>query len=142
MLQKPSHESEPTVWRMPRIYTDESGESRWGEVAFPLKPGKLGSVSERIPCDGVYLRYTPGTFVSEPHVAPRRQIVVGLNSLTEVTTSTNSSLRFGSGDCMQVALTASIRLPPWLTATSLQLAPSPTFSKVRLRPKVRPKVHT
>ncbi|EOD19046.1 hypothetical protein EMIHUDRAFT_255753 [Emiliania huxleyi CCMP1516] len=58
MEHPPNSGDDPDAWRMIRLY-DDGKESFWGEASFPLKPGgAIGKLSDKIPCDGIYLRYT------------------------------------------------------------------------------------
>ena len=98
MEHPPSTDADPAAWRMVRLY-DDGVESHWGEAEFALKAGgAIGKLSEKIPCDGAYLRYTKGSYDFPWHNAPRRQIVVCLNSRTEVTTGRGVTKTFGAGD--------------------------------------------
>ena len=98
MEHPPSTDADPAAWRMVRLY-DDGVESHWGEAEFALKAGgAIGKLSEKIPCDGAYLRYTKGSYDFPWHNAPRRQIVVCLNSRTEVTTRRGVTKTFGAGD--------------------------------------------
>ena len=100
MIHPPSRDKDPDSWSMIRLY-DDGKESHWGEKSFALKPsGAIGKVSDKIPCDGVYLRYTSGAYDFPWHNAPRRQIIVCLNSQTEVVTGTGEKRVFGTGDCV------------------------------------------
>ena len=100
MEHPPNSGDDPDAWRMIRLY-DDGKESFWGEASFPLKPGgAIGKLSDKIPCDGIYLRYTKGTYDFPWHNAPRRQIIVCLNSKTEVTTGRGEKRTFGTGDCV------------------------------------------
>ncbi len=45
---------------IPRIYTDESGETHFGNVDVPIKDsGYIGFLSETLPVTGIIFRETP-----------------------------------------------------------------------------------
>ena len=84
-----------------RIYADESGESHFEELAFPLHDhGEIGRLSELIPASGVIIRETPPTYDFDWHNAPRRQIVVLLTGSVEIEASDGSKRRLDAGDLL------------------------------------------
>uniref|UniRef100_A0A061SCV5 Uncharacterized protein n=1 Tax=Tetraselmis sp. GSL018 TaxID=582737 RepID=A0A061SCV5_9CHLO len=93
---------DPSTWKVQRIY-DDGKDSYWDEIDFPLYPsGKIGSLSQKLKSDGIYLRWTPGTYDWKWHNAPQRQLIVCLNSETEVTSTKGERRVFGPGDCFLV----------------------------------------
>jgi len=96
----PINAGPPTEWRMTRLY-DDGFLSYFGEWAFPLTSGgETVRTSERIECDGVWLRWTSGAADPEPHNSPRRQIVASLNGHVETSAATGERLVFGPGDAL------------------------------------------
>ena len=45
--------------------------------------GEIGRMTDRLPCDGVWLRWTAGSYNYKWHGAPRRQIIATLNGHAE-----------------------------------------------------------
>merc|ERR1712086_710796 len=81
MQKVPSSESggAPTAWEMVHL-KDDGVESSWSTVSFPfVSGGDIGKMTERLPCDGVWLRWTHGSYNYKWHNAPRRQIIASLN---------------------------------------------------------------
>ncbi len=84
-----------------RIYADESGESHFAELAFPLHDhGEIGRLSERIAATGVIIRETPPTYDFDWHNAPQRQIVVLLTGSIEIEASDGAKRQMHAGDLL------------------------------------------
>lgn len=91
-----------------RLYTDENGDSRFEDVRLAGEPQSVGYestlraiLSDPIPAQEVYLRHVVTEASStEPHNAPRRQIILQLSGWSEVETSTGEVRRFGAGGFM------------------------------------------
>ena len=104
-VSKPPPEllSPPKLFQIPTL-NDDGVDSHWGEpLAFELKnQGNIGCLSKRIPVSAIYLRWTPHDYDFPPHCAPRKQIIVCLNSQTQIQTSTKKEKIFGPGSCLLV----------------------------------------
>lgn len=89
-----------------RIYADEHGESHFEDVAPDMSLERYAAaewlISDPLPVDGVRFRRVVTEFPDEPHVAPRRQLIVGLVGETEVEVSDGETRRFGPGSVILV----------------------------------------
>jgi hypothetical protein len=83
--------------RVTRIFSDEAGDSHFGEVTYAVKEaGEIGRISEAIPVKGLYFRENEPGYDYDWHTAPRRQFIVLLDGAIEIETS----LRFRGGDVL------------------------------------------
>jgi len=104
MQKVPSSESggAPTAWEMVHL-KDDGVESSWSTVSFPfVSGGDIGKMTERLPCDGVWLRWTHGSYDYKWHNAPRRQIIASLNGHVEASVGSGDTRRFGPGETLLV----------------------------------------
>ncbi|EOD06187.1 hypothetical protein EMIHUDRAFT_465939 [Emiliania huxleyi CCMP1516] len=104
MQKVPSSESggAPTAWEMVHL-KDDGVESSWSTVSFPfVSGGDIGKMTERLPCDGVWLRWTHGSYNYKWHNAPRRQIIASLNGHVEASVGSGDTRRFGPGETLLV----------------------------------------
>lgn len=89
--------------RITRVYADEDGGSRFGEVEIDLEDaGEIGRLSEDIPVTGVVFRENDPDYDFDWHNAPRRQYVVLLDGAIEIETSDGETRRFRGGDVILV----------------------------------------
>ena len=87
--------------RVTRIFSDEAGDSHFGEATFALKPaGEIGLLSEAVPAKGVYFRENDPGYDYDWHVAPRRQFIVLLDGAIEIETSDGAKRSFRGGDVL------------------------------------------
>lgn len=74
--------------KITRIYTDEEGESCFGEVEIPMEDkGDIGSLSAPWKAKSVIFRENSGGYNYSLHTAPARQFVVMLQGGVEIETS-------------------------------------------------------
>ena len=61
-MQRPPAASEPpNDWQMVHLY-DDGNQSHWGTATFPFATSSgIGRMTERLPCEGVWLRWTAGS---------------------------------------------------------------------------------
>lgn len=89
-----------------RIYTDADGETHFEDIAPEMVTeryaGAAWLVSAPMAVRDLRLRRVTTEFPDEPHVAPRRQIVVTLAGEAEVEVSDGETRRFGPGSVMLV----------------------------------------
>ena len=87
---------------MTRLY-DDGERSHWGEVSFPsTSGGEIGRMTDRLPCQGVWLRWTSGSYDYKWHNAPRRQLIASLNGHVEASVdgAGRQRRRFGPGEVL------------------------------------------
>ena len=87
--------------------TDGGEQSYWGTETFPFTSGgEIGRMTDRIPCEGVWLRWTAGSYNYKWHNAPRRQLIASLNGHVEAhvgsggATCKGEKRRFGPGELL------------------------------------------
>lgn len=81
------------------IYSDERGESHFGEVDIPLTDsGDIGCLSETLNATGIIFRETSGDYDYSWHNTPRKQYVIILEGEVDFTVSSGETRRFGGGD--------------------------------------------
>jgi hypothetical protein len=89
-----------------RIYTDDDGESHFEDVTPDMTLERYASaewlISEALAVDGLRFRRVVTEFPDEPHLAPRRQLIVGLAGESEVQVSDGETRRFGPGSVILV----------------------------------------
>ena len=87
--------------RVTRIFSDEAGDSHFGEVTYALKDaGGIGRLSEAVPAKRVYFRENEPSYSYDWHVAPRRQFIVLLDGAIEIETSDGAKRTFKGGDVL------------------------------------------
>lgn len=89
--------------RYTRVYTSADGHSHFEDVTVegevrqsPVSTG-VSEYSHPFPATSVVLRRVVAAHPPEPHVSPRRQLVVNLEGSLEVETSDGQARRFGPG---------------------------------------------
>lgn len=86
-----------------RIYSDESGESRFETVTVPLTDrGIVGFLSDAFPVQSLQFRENSGDYNWDYHNAPARQFIVLLDGQIEITSSTGEKRVFGAGEVLLV----------------------------------------
>lgn len=89
-----------------RIYSDEHGDSHFEDVTTDMTLENYASaewlISEPLPVDDLWFRRVVTEFPDEPHLAPRRQLIVGLAGEVEVEVSDGETRRFGPGSVILV----------------------------------------
>ena len=101
MQRAPAVSEPPDDWQMVHLY-DDGHESHWGTETFPFATSSgVGRMTARLPCEGVWLRWTAGAY-DDCHNAPRRQIIASLNGHVEATVGSGERRRFGPGDVLLV----------------------------------------
>ena len=94
--------------RYARIYTDEAGETHFEDVALSgdirqsLVSAGVFEYAEPITVRAAVFRRVVTAHPGEPHVAPRRQLVVHLAGRSEVEVSDGEVRAFGPGDVVLV----------------------------------------
>lgn len=86
-----------------RIYSDETGESRFETVEVPLSDrGMVGYLSEHFPVRSLQFRENKKDYDWDFHNAPARQFIVLLDGKIEITVSSGESRTFAAGDILLV----------------------------------------
>ncbi len=97
----------PSEFRVPHLGASAAApgcvaRSTWkDDLVYALfDRGPIGRISSRIPASALFLRWTPSDYDFPPHVAPRKQLVICLNSCTAMKPSDGATRTFGPGDCV------------------------------------------
>jgi hypothetical protein len=89
-----------------RIYADEQGDSHFEDVSPTMVAehyaGAQWLISQPLPVDELRFRRVAEEFPDEPHLAPRRQLIVSLAGESEVEVSDGETRRFGPGSVILV----------------------------------------
>jgi hypothetical protein len=89
-----------------RIYTDEHGETHFEDLSPAMVAehysGAQWLISQPLPVGHVRFRRVTVEFPDEPHVAPRRQLIVALAGEAQVEVSDGETRRFGPGSVILV----------------------------------------
>ncbi len=86
-----------------RIYSDEAGDSRFGEIPAPLEEkGEIGSLSAAYSVEALRFRTTEASYDYDFHPAPARQFIVLLDGEIEIGTSSGEKRIFKGGDVLLV----------------------------------------
>src|SRR5256885_16286758 len=81
-----------------RLYADKNGESHFETVYIPLmESSRAGRLSERMPATGIIFREVMPDYVLDRHPAPRRQYIVNLDAVVQITASDGESRKIGAG---------------------------------------------
>src|SRR5215813_10501642 len=71
-----------------RIYADAEGESHFEDVDVPLSDfGSVGHLSTTIPVSSIQFRENDADYNWDFHNAPKRQFIILLDGIIEITTS-------------------------------------------------------
>jgi quercetin dioxygenase-like cupin family protein len=86
-----------------RLWADPSGESHFQDIDVELKSsGAIGRLSEPFPVSSMILRENDPGYDYDWHPAPRRQYIVMLEGLVEITVSDGETRTFRPGDILLV----------------------------------------
>ncbi len=89
--------------RITRIFADTKGESHFEEMEVMLEEGgPLGRMSSPLPVTSMILRENEAGYDFPWHVAPRKQYIVMLEGLVEITVSDGESRTFAPGEIVLV----------------------------------------
>ncbi len=89
------------MFNVTKVYTDENGDSRFGEVEIPLKDsGDIGFLSDLIPVEGIVFREVLPTYDFDFHNAPHRQYIIFLDGKIQIETSLGEKRTFGAGEIL------------------------------------------
>ncbi|HVY55162.1 MAG TPA: hypothetical protein VHC46_05335 [Thermodesulfobacteriota bacterium] len=89
--------------KITRIYSDDEGESHFGEVEIALADnGPIGRLSERFPVASVIFRENDADYDYDWHNAPERQYILLLDGEIEIEVSDGEKRRFRGGDVLFV----------------------------------------
>lgn len=87
-----------------RIYSDEHGEGHFEDLAPDMLAERYAGaewlISQPLTVGDLRFRRVTTEFPDEPHVAPRRQLVVALTGEADVEVSDGEVRRFGPGSVM------------------------------------------
>jgi len=89
-----------------RLYTDEAGESHFGEWEWPAvesefaPPAPPVEVTEPVPAERALMLRIPAGWYGEPHPAPRRQLMVVVRGSVETTASDGETRLFTPGSAI------------------------------------------
>jgi len=87
-------------FKVTRVYADESGDSRFDEVYYPLTDGgPIGHLSQNVKVSDVIFRKVPAGY-NDLHRAPQKQYVVLLDGAVEIETSTGEKRVFNTGEIL------------------------------------------
>ena len=82
-----------------KIYSDEEGESHFGDVNIPLKDGgNIGKLSEALPATSITFREVEPSYDWDFHTAPHKQYIILLDGEIEIETSLGKKRIFKGGD--------------------------------------------
>lgn len=85
------------------LYTDEHGESHFGDLDIELGEAGLGGyLSKMLPATGIVFREVPPTYDLDWHCAPRRQYIINLDNGVQITASDGDSRVIGAGEVILV----------------------------------------
>lgn len=86
-----------------RIYSDDKGDSHFGEIKIPLsEAGETGALSERYPVEEIIFRTVNPAYDYEFHCAPERQFIILLDGEIEIETSVGEKRKFKGGEILLV----------------------------------------
>src|SRR5215472_14705311 len=89
--------------KVTRVYADDSGESHFGEIEYPLRDaGQIGRLSEPVPAKSVIFRTNEPSYDFDWHVAPRRQFIILLDGSIEIEVSDGNKRTFTAGQVLLV----------------------------------------
>lgn len=89
-----------------RVYSDEQGETHFEDVAPEMIAERYAGaewlISQPLQVGELRFRHVTTEFPDEPHVAPCRQLIVGVAGEAEVEVSDGDVRRFGPGSVILV----------------------------------------
>lgn len=81
-----------------RVYTGADSEAHFEDIDVPLHPsGPIGALSKAQPVTGIIFRETAPDYDYSWHNAPRRQYIISLDGVFEITVGDGTTRRFGPG---------------------------------------------
>ena len=83
-----------------RLYTGPDGESHFEDLPLPFESPSGRGQTPAQDSKGLFFNRSPAGQDSGWHTAPRRQYVIGISGVTELTLRDGSSKRFGPGDVL------------------------------------------
>jgi hypothetical protein len=81
-----------------RIYTGSDGLSHFEDVAFAFDAPEGRATTPPQASDGAFFNRSPAGQDSGWHTAPRRQYVIGIQGVTQITLHDGTYKHFGPGD--------------------------------------------
>ena len=88
------------TFKVTRVFADESGESHFEDIAYPLTDaGPIGFLSDSIKVKELVFRKVSPTY-DDFHTAPRRQYVVLLDEGVEIECSLGEKRTFAPGEIL------------------------------------------
>ena len=89
------------MFNVTKVYTDENGDSRFGEVEISLNDsGDIGFLSDLIPVEGIVFREVLPAYDFDFHNAPHRQYIILLDGKIEIETSLGEKRTFCAGEIL------------------------------------------
>ena len=89
-----------------RIYSDEQGDSHFEDLSPAMVTERYAGaewlISQPLAVADLWFRQVTTEFPDEPHLAPRRQLIVALAGESEVEVSDGETRRFGPGSVILV----------------------------------------
>ncbi|HEX4364584.1 MAG TPA: hypothetical protein VHZ75_08550 [Solirubrobacteraceae bacterium] len=89
-----------------RIYSDERGDSHFEDLSPAIVVERYAGaewlISQPLPVEDLWFRRVTTEFPDEPHLAPRRQLIVTLAGESEVEVTDGEKRRFGPGSVILV----------------------------------------
>ena len=83
-----------------RIFTGDDGLSRFEELALPFEPPAGRGQTPAQQTGAMFFNRSPAGQDSGWHTAPRRQYVIGIQGVTQITLRDGTYKRFGPGDVL------------------------------------------
>lgn len=91
------------MFSITRIYSDESGESHFEDLAVPLlDKGPIGFLSDSQEVKGIIFREVLPSYDYDFHNAPHRQYIILLDGGVEIETSLGEKRIFKTGEILLV----------------------------------------
>jgi hypothetical protein len=91
------------MFKVTKIVSDASGESRFEDVEVPLiDSGPIGKLSEKIPATSIIFREVAPSYDWDFHTAPQRQYIILLDGQIQIETSSGDVRQFCGGDILLV----------------------------------------
>lgn len=91
------------MFKLTRIYSDASGESRFEDLEIPLEEkGEIGFLSTAAEVKAIVFREVLPAYDYDFHNAPQRQYIILLDGRIEIETSLGDKRVFEGGDVLLV----------------------------------------
>jgi len=89
------------MFKITRVYSDNSGESHFEDIEMPLKDdGEIGFLSDKTPVKELIFRKVKPGYDYDFHNAPQKQYVILLDGEIEIETSLGEKRNFKGGDIL------------------------------------------